>query len=257
MADNDDAVEVWREGRVLVMAFNRPARRNAITIAVADALAAALEELDEDPDLSVGVLTGNGPGFCAGLDLRAFLAGDEGEHAERGFAGLTRRGPDKPLIAAIEGFAVAGGFEIALACDLIVAARDAKIALPEVQRGLVANGGALLRLPRHMAFHAMAELVLLGEPVSAQRLHELGVVNRVTFPGLALRTALELAQRIAANGALAVQATKRIYDEVPELPFDEGWRRQDEIAAPVWASTDAGEGASAFVERRSAEFRGR
>jgi len=191
--------------------------------------------------------------FCAGMDLKAFVAGERPFVGDRGFAGIVRRPPRKPLIAAVEGWAVAGGFEIALACDLIVAARDARFGIPEVKRGLVAAGGALIRLPRRIPYHLAVELALTGDPIDAERPHAVGLVARLAEPGGAVAAATELATTIAANGPLAVAATKRI------LTADEAgaWERQAEITEPVFASEDAREGARAFAEKRPPVWRGR
>jgi enoyl-CoA hydratase len=245
-----------RRGRVLVITINRPEQRNAINLAVAEGIAAALEELDGDGDLSLGVLTGAGKGFCAGMDLKAFVAGERPYVGDRGFAGIVQRPPAKPLIAAIEGFAVAGGLEVALACDLIVAARGAKLGIPEVKRSLVAAAGALLRLPGALPRGVAMELALTGDPISAERAHELGLVNRLADPGAALDQALALAEAIAGNGPLALAATKRILVEGPAWPPDEFWQRQGEIAGPVFGSEDAREGATAFAEKRAPVWKG-
>ena len=202
------AVSVLTEERdgVLLITLNRPDQRNAVNLAVAEGIAAALDRLDGSPDLRVGVLTGAGKGFCAGMDLKAFVAGERPYVEGRGFAGIVRRPPEKPLIAAVEGFAVAGGFEIALCCDLLVAARGARFGIPEVTRGLVAAGGALLRLPRRIPYHLAMELALTGELVDAERMAEVGRVSRLVEPGEAVTAALELAETIAANGPLALAA---------------------------------------------------
>src|SRR2546427_8212093 len=176
------AVLTERRDNVLLITLNRPDARNAVNGALAQGVADALDELDDTPELQVGVLTGAGKGFSAGMDLKAFVTGERPWVGDRGFAGIVQRASRKPLIAAIEGFAVAGGFEIALACDLIVAARGAKLGIPEVKRSLVAAGGALMRLPAVMPFNLAMELALTGEPISAERMAELGVVNRVTEP---------------------------------------------------------------------------
>jgi enoyl-CoA hydratase/carnithine racemase len=258
VSGEDDPVLWVRHGqRVLVITINRPDQRNAVNAAVSQGIAAALDELDADPGLSVGVLTGAGKGFCAGMDLKAFVAGERPHVEGRGFAGITQRSADKPLIAAIEGFAVAGGLEVALACDLIVAARGARLGVPEVKRSLVAAGGALLRLPRTMPRNAAMELALTGDPVEAERAYELGLVNRLAEPGQALDMALQLAERIAANGPLALAATKRIMVESADWPDDEFFARQSEISDPVFASEDAREGATAFSERRDPMWKGR
>ena len=245
-----------RDG-VLVITIDRPEVRNAIDRATAEGIAAALDRLDGEDGLRAGIVTGGGGYFCAGMDLKAFAAGERPHAADRGFAGIVQRPPAKPLIAAIEGFAVAGGFEIALACDLIVAARGARLAIPEVKRSLVAAGGALLRLPARIPYHVAMELALTGEPIDAERAHGLGLVNRVAEPGGALAGALQLARAIAAGGPLALAATKRVVVEAPGWPAEEAWTRQAEIAGPVFASEDAREGAVAFTEKRAPVWRGR
>jgi enoyl-CoA hydratase len=249
------AVEA-RDG-VLVITIDRPSARNAIDRAVAEGIAAALDRLDGDPGLAVGVITGAGGYFSAGMDLKAFAAGQPSHAGGRGFAGIVQRPPDTPLIAAIEGFAVAGGFEVALACDLIVAARGARLGIPEVKRSLVASGGALLRLPARIPYHVAMELALTGEPISAERGHELGLVNRLAEPGGALDAALELAAAITPNGPLALAATKQILRAAPDWPEAVAWARQQAIAGPVFASEDAREGAVAFAEKRAPVWRGR
>jgi enoyl-CoA hydratase len=252
-----DAPVVTREDSgVLVVTINRPEVRNAINLATAEGIAAALDELDARSDLVAGVLCGAGSAFCTGMDLKAFLAGERPSVAGRGFAGIVERPPDKPLIAAVEGYAVAGGFEIALACDLIVAASDAKFGLPEVRRGLVAAGGGLLRLPSRVPYGLAVEWALTGAFVPASRAVEVGLVNQLTEPGRALDAALELASAIAANGPLAVRATKRILQESREWPAAEAFDRQREISEPVRASEDAREGARAFAEKRPPQWRG-
>lgn len=256
MSEDSVLVTERREG-VLVVTINRPEQRNAVNLAVAEGIAAALDELDGDAELSLAVLTGAGKGFCAGMDLKAFVAGERPYVGDRGFAGIAQRPPVKPVIAAIEGFAVAGGLEIALACDLIVAARGARLGIPEVKRSLVAAGGALLRLPRALPRGVAMELALTGDPISAERGHELGLVNRLADPGGALDQALELATTIAANGPLALAATKRILTEGPTWPEAEFWHRQGEIIGPVFSSEDAREGATAFAQKRPPEWKGR
>lgn len=250
-------VEHSQRGRVAVLTINRPEARNAVNAALASGVAAALDELDSDADLQVGVITGAGAGFCAGMDLKAFVRGESPHVEGRGFAGIVERPPRKPLIAAIEGFAVAGGFEVALSCDLLVAARGAKLGIPEVKRSLVAAGGALLRLPRRIPYHLAMELALTGEPILAERGAELGLINRLSEPGGAVDAALELADTIAANGPLALDASKRILVESAEWSEDEAWQRQGEIAGPVFVSEDAREGATAFSEKRAPVWKGR
>jgi len=241
---------------VLVVTINRPEVRNAINTAAAHGIAAALDELDTRDDLVAGVLTGAGGSFCAGMDLAAFLAGERPSVPVRGFAGIVEKPAGKPLIAAVEGYAVAGGFEIVLACDLVVASAEAVFGLPEVRRGLVAAGGGLLRLPTRVPYQLAAEWALTGALVPATRAAEAGLVNRLTAPGEALAAALELAAAIAANGPLAVRATKRILAESRGWPADEAFDRQRAISEPVRASSDAREGATAFREKRLPRWRG-
>jgi len=250
------SVLVERQDRVLLVTINRPEARNAINTAAAEGIAAALTELDERDDLSVGVLTGAGKGFCAGMDLKAFLAGERPSVAGRGFAGIVERPPAKPLIAAVEGFAVAGGFEIALACDLIVAAEDATFGLPEVRRGLLPGGGGLLRLPTRVPYAVALEWILTGRTVTAREAHAAGLVSRLSETGTALATALELAQEIARNAPLAVRAAKRIVVESPSWPAEEAFARQQAIYEPVRSSEDAREGARAFTEKRDPVWKG-
>ena len=254
---DEAAVLTERRDGVLLITLNRPDARNAINGAVAEGVGHALDELDSDDALQIAILTGAGKGFSSGMDLKAFIAGERPYFEDRGFAGIVQRPPEKPIIAAVEGFAVAGGFEVALACDLIVASRDAKLGIPEVKRSLVAAGGALMRLPRVMPFNLAMEMALTGEPVSAERLAELGVVNRVTDPGGALDAALELGATIAANGPLALRASKRILREASDWSEQEFWTRQGEIAGPVMMSEDAREGAIAFAEKRPPVWKGK
>lgn len=254
---DEQAVLTERRGRVLLITLNRPDARNAVNAALAQGIAAALDELDADGDLQVGVLTGAGKGFCAGMDLKAFVSGENPHVEGRGFAGITQRSSDKPLIAAIEGFAVAGGLEVALSCDLIVAARGAKLGIPEVKRSLVAAGGALLRLPQRIPYHVAMELTLTGNPISAERGQELGLVNRLAEPGAVVDASIELAEEIAVNAPLALVASKRILLEAPAWDPSEVWSKQGEIVGPVFTSEDAREGATAFAEKREPVWKGR
>ena len=251
------AVLTERRDGTLVITINRPEVRNAIDAAAAQGIADALDALDADDTLTAGILQGAGGFFCAGMDLGAFVKGESPWIGDRGFAGIAQRGARKPLIAAIEGFAVAGGLEIALSCDLIVAAEGARMGIPEVKRSLVAAGGALLRLPRRMPYHVVMELALTGDPMPAERFHAFGVVNRLTAPGGALDGALELAGALAGNGPLALAASKQILMVQDDWSSDEMWARQGEIAGPVLGSDDAREGATAFKERREPVWRGR
>jgi enoyl-CoA hydratase len=258
MNDQDPpAVLTERRDNVLLITLNRPEVRNAVNAALAEGMAGALDELDTEDSLSVGVLTGTGGFFSAGMDLGAFVKGESAWFGDRGFAGITQRAARKPLIAAIEGFAVAGGMEIALACDLIVAASGAKMGIPEVKRSLVAAGGALLRLPRRMPYHVVMELALTGETLPAERFHELGLVNRLAEPGSAVDVALELAGALAKNGPLALIATKQVLQEQYDWSSAEMWEKQAVITGPVFTSEDAREGSSAFKEKREPVWRGR
>ena len=257
MSADSEPVLTERRDRVFLITINRPEQRNAVNAAVAAGIAGALEELDRDAGLSVGVLFGVGKGFCAGMDLKAFVTGERPFVPGRGFAGITQRSADKPLIAAVEGFALAGGLEVALACDLIVAARGARLGIPEVKRSLFAAGGGLLRLPRALPRNVAMEMALTGDPIEAERAHELGLVNRLADPGQALDVALELADTIAANGPLALAATKRILIESPDWPDSEFFERQAPIYDSVFSSEDAREGATAFAERRAPVWKGR
>lgn len=250
-------VHVELHDHVLVLTIDRPERRNALDGATARALAEGIDRLDTDPDVRVGILTGAGGVFSAGMDLKAFLDGDTPEIPGRGLGGLTAHRPARPLVAAVEGWALAGGFELVLACDMVVAGASARFGLPEVQRALVAGAGGVMRLPRAVPPAIAMELLLTGEPVDADRAASLGLVNRVVPEGQALEEALRLARRIAANGPLAVEATRRIALESRAWSDEEMWDRQAELLAPVMASEDAQEGARAFAERRDPVWRGR
>jgi enoyl-CoA hydratase len=245
-----DEVLVEEHGAALVISINRPHRRNAVNHAVSVRIAAALDRLDSRDDLAVGILTGTGGTFCAGMDLQAFLDGESPTLPDRGFAGITGRPPAKPLIAAVEGHAVAGGFEIVLACDLIVAATDSSFGVPEVRRGLTPAGGAMFTLPRRIPFHIAMEMVLTGAPVTATRALEFGLVNRLVEPLTALREATALAAGIARNGPLAVAAAKAVLRVSQDWPLAEGFERQRPWTDPVRESEDAREGALAFTEKR-------
>ncbi|HLY50231.1 MAG TPA: crotonase/enoyl-CoA hydratase family protein [Solirubrobacteraceae bacterium] len=255
--NGEAAVLSERRERVLLITINRPDQRNAVNAAVAEGIAGALDQLDREPDLSVGVLTGAGKGFSAGMDLKAFVTGERPYAGERGFAGIVERPAEKPLIAAVEGFALAGGLEIALACDMIVASRGARLGIPEVKRSLVAAGGGLLRLPRTLPRNLAMELALTGDPIDAARAYELGLVNRLTEPGGALAEALRLAEAVAVNGPLALRASKRILVESGDWPSAEFFTRQRKIVEPVMSSEDAREGATAFAEKRPPVWKGR
>ncbi|ABH00508.1 possible carnitinyl-CoA dehydratase (plasmid) [Rhodococcus jostii RHA1] len=252
-----DEVLVERRGAVQVITINRPEAKNALNLAVAEGIAAAVDELDESDELRVGVLTGAGGVFSAGMDLKAFLRGESPAIEGRGLCGITQSTPRKPLIGAVEGWALAGGFELLLACDLIVAAQTARFGVPEVKRSLVAGGGAALLLPRRLPYAVALELLLTGEPFSAERAAAVGLVNRVTESGAALKAAVDMATAIAKNGPLAVAATKEIAQKTTDWALAEGWQEQATIMGPVFASEDAKEGATAFAEKREPVWRGR
>jgi len=254
---SDEPVLTERRDGVLLITLNRPDARNAVNTALAEGIATALETLDADDELKVGVLTGAGKGFSAGMDLKAFVTGERPWVGDRGFAGIVQRSARKPLIAAIEGFAMAGGLEIALACDLVVASREARLAIPEVKRSLVAAAGALRRLPQRVPLGVAMEMALTGDPISAERGYEIGLVNRVTEPGGAVDGALELAAAIARNGPLAIDATKEILYSQADWGDEEFWREQGVLVEPVMRSEDAREGAIAFSEKRDPVWKGR
>jgi enoyl-CoA hydratase len=252
---NEPEVLVEERGRILIITINRPKAKNAVNSAVANGLAAAVDRLDAEPGLSVGILTGAGGSFCAGMDLKAFARGELPIVPGRGM-GFTERPPDKPLIAAVEGYALAGGTELALATDLIVASKDSAFGIPEVKRGLVAGGGGLLRMPQRIPSAIAMELALTGENLSAERAAALGMVNVLAEPGGALDAAIELAEKIAANGPLAVAATKRIIVESRGWSPDTMFANQNDILSPVFSSNDAKEGAIAFAEKRAPQWTG-
>lgn len=252
-----ETVRVARHGAVWVVTIDRPAVRNAIDRATSEALAAAMDQLDADPTLSVGILTGASGNFCTGMDLKAFLRGERVELPGRGLAGIVQTPPVKPLIAAVEGYALAGGCEIALACDLIVASEAAQFGIPEVKRGLIAGSGGLLRLPRRIPPQIAMELALTGDLLPATEARQWGLVNRLVPAGQALEVALALAERIAANGPMAVRVAKQVVSESPNWPAQETWARQNALLEAVINSEDAKEGARAFAEKRAPVWSGR
>jgi enoyl-CoA hydratase len=256
-APEEDVLRTEREGTTLVITIDRPRARNAVNLAVAQGIAHALDELDGDDGLVTGILTGAGGFFSAGMDLKAFLRGERPHVGDRGFAGITQRPPSKPLIAAVEGPALAGGCELALSCDLVVASEEASFGIPEVKRGLAAAAGGLMRLPTRIPRTVAMELALTGDPMSAADAHRWGLVNRLTAPGGALDGARELAARIGANGPLAVRASKQVIVSSPDWTSAEMWERQGEILGPVLSSEDAREGAAAFAEKRAPVWKGR
>ncbi|MGY0488268.1 crotonase/enoyl-CoA hydratase family protein [Streptomyces sp. WG-D5] len=262
MTENETAAQsapellVEEHGRVLVLTMNRPTARNAMSMAMARQIADALDLLDSRPDLSVAVITGSGGTFCAGMDLRGFARGERPVVEGRGFAGLVKRPPRKPLIAAVEGYALAGGFEIVLSCDLIVASLSAQFGLPEVKRGLTAAAGGLLRLQQRIPYHLAMELVLTGRMWPATDAADVHLVNRLAEPGAALKEALRLAEEVAGNAPLALAASKQVLVQSSDWPLDEMFDRQERYVDPVRQSADAKEGALAFVEKRAPRWSG-
>ena len=253
-----DVLELRVVDRIQIMSINRPEARNAINLEAAEAIAAAMDALDGNPDVDLGILTGSGGNFCAGMDLKAFArTGQRPYVGERGFAGLCERPPAKPLIAAIEGYALAGGCELALACDLIVASREARLGLPETKRGLVPGSGGMLRLPARIPYHVAMEAVLTGDMMGAERLHQLGLINRLAEPGAALDEALALGRTIAANGPLAVRAAKHVISQSRNWRQDEMFDLQRPRIAHIFTSADAKEGATAFAEKRKPVWTGK
>jgi enoyl-CoA hydratase len=253
----DDALLLDERGKVLVLTLNRPQARNAMTLQLSQSIAAALDLLDQRPDLSVGVIAGAGTAFCAGMDLKGFARGERPVVEGRGFAGLVQKPPRKPLIAAVDGFALAGGFEIVLACDLVVASRRAVFGLPEVRRGLTANAGGLMRLRERIPYHLALEFVLTGETFDAERAASLGLVNRLVEPGQAVEESVALAEIIAANAPFAVATSKQVFMHSADWPEGERFTRQEEYVDAVRRSADAQEGARAFAEKRAPVWTGK
>lgn len=251
-----DAVLTEEDGGVLVITINRPQAKNAINGDVAKGIGAALDLLDSRKDLAVGIITGAGGTFCSGMDLKGFLTGELPFTPERGFAGIVQKPPATPLIAAIEGYALAGGCEIALSADMIVASSAAKFGLPEPKRGLVAAAGGLMRLPKRIPFHIAMEMSLTGDFYGTEQLAAYGLINRVAEPGKALETAKELAAKIAENAPLALAATKKIIVESAEWSTEEMWDKQNVISGPIFGSKDAQEGPKAFAEKRKPNWSG-
>lgn len=250
------SVTTEANGAILVITINRPDARNAVDSTVAAGVAEALEKLDGDGALKVGVLTGAGKGFSAGMDLKAFVSGGLPVAGDRGFAGIVQRSCRKPLVAAVEGFALAGGLEIALACDLIVAGKSARLGIPEVGVGLFAGAGALLRLPRRVGLGNSMRLALTGQPIDAEEARRIGLVDVVVEGGQALAAAIELARTIAKNAPLGVAASKQVLVEGFTKPEDEFWKWQQAILQKVFTSKDAIEGATAFAEKRPPNWKG-
>lgn len=251
-----DQVLVAVNDGVMTVTINRPEAKNAVNKRVAELIAQAMDELDANPSVRLAILTGANNTFCSGMDLKAFVQGESPVVKGRGFGGLCEAPPRKPLIAAVEGYALAGGFELAISCDLIVAADNAKFGIPEVKRGLAAAAGGLLRLPRQVPRRIAMELALTGDFVSAQRAYEIGLINRIVPAGGALEGAMTLARTIAANGPLALAASKRVIVESQDWLTTEMFARQEEMIRPVFTSQDAIEGATAFAQKRPPNWKG-
>ena len=249
-----DEVLTSIEDGVIIITLNRPKARNAVNKALAEGISAAIDELESNDDLRVGILTGAGGTFCSGMDLKAFVTGETPNIPGRGFGGLTEYTPSKPLIGAVEGYALAGGLELAISCDMLIAADDSKFGIPEVKRGLAAAAGGLVKLPRQIAPRIAMELALTGDFISAQRAAELGLINHVVPAGTALDAAKELAARIAANGPLAVAKSKQVIAEQADWSGDEMFKKQNDIVMSVFSSADAIEGATAFAEKRAPKW---
>jgi enoyl-CoA hydratase len=251
-------VESEKRGGVAIVTLNRPEARNAVNGELANAMEAILDDLETDDAISVVILTGAGSTFCAGADLKKVAKGQGGDLATKkgGFGGVVTRKFPKPLIAAVNGPALAGGFEIVLACDLVVAADTAKFGLPEVKRGLFAAAGGLIRLPHRVPLALATEIAITGDPITAERALQLGLANRMVSADQVVDAALELAARIAANGPLAVRNTLKMVREASDLTEEEAWPRNYELAIEVFSSKDSIEGATAFAEKREPKWTG-
>ncbi len=245
------AVLTEARGRVLLITLNRPDAMNSINGALSNGLVAAIEELDSNPAYTVGVLAGNGRGFSAGMDLKAFAAGED----IGPLMSFIKKGSEKPLIGAVEGFALAGGLEMALTCDLLVAAEGAKLGIREVKVGLFAAGGGLQRLPSRVGFSRAMEMAITGDPILAEEAKDAGMVARVAPKGEAVTVALELAEAVAVNAPLAVAASKKLIWTATDKPEEEFWPVQNSLMG-VFKSNDAKEGPRAFAEKRAPEWTG-
>ena len=257
------AEEVLRErrGHVEILTINRPEARNAINGAVSKAMAMSMEELADDADQagSTSSPSSGDKAFSAGMDLKAFSSGEGGDiiGSKGGFAGLTQANFAKPIIAAVNGSALAGGFEIMLSCDLVVAADHATFGIPEAKRGLIAGGGGLIRMPKRLPMAVALELAMTGDAIDAERAYQLGLVNKVVPAASLLEETLALADRIAANAPLAVRYSKSVMKRAAEVPESEGWAINTEAVGVVFSSADAMEGPVAFAEKRPPNWQGK
>lgn len=251
-----DEVLVRDQDGILIVTINRPEAKNAMTKAAAEGIAAAMDRLDGEDGLRVAIITGAGGTFCSGMDLKGFLRGETPSVPGRGFGGITESPPKKPLIAAVDGYALAGGLELMIACDLVVASKGAKFGIPEAKRGLVAGAGGLIRLPEQIPQRVALELAVTGDFIDAERAYQLGLINRIA-DGDALDGALALAATISANGPLAVQVSKQIISDYRTWPVDQRWTKQGALMGPVFTSADAREGAAAFAEKRKPNWTGK
>jgi enoyl-CoA hydratase len=255
-----DEVLQERRGHVVILTINRPEARNAINGPVSLAMSGYMDELAEDPDCWVVVITGSGDkAFSAGMDLKAFASGEGGDimGASGGFGGLTQRTFPKPIIAAVNGSALAGGFEIMLSCDLVVAAEHATFGIPEAKRGLIAGAGGLIRMPKRLPTAIALELAMTGDTIDAARAFELGLVNRVVPSSVVIEEAVSLGDRIAANAPLAVRYSKSVMKQAAEVSEAEGWKINAEAVGVVFTSADAMEGPVAFAEKRPPNWQGK
>lgn len=252
-------VERERRGQVEILRLNRPEAKNAISPEVSNAMVAALDELEADPEVRAVVITGTGDVFCAGADLKVVATGRAGDIAnvKGGFAGIVARDFPKPIIAAVQGPALAGGFEIVLSCDMVVAADDARFGIPEVQRGLIAAAGGLIRLPQRVPLALALEFAMTGDPIPAARAYELGLVNRLVPKDDVLDTAVALAARIGENSPVAVRCSRQLVKEMANLTEEQGWARNAQLTVEVFSSGDAIEGATAFAEKRKPNWNSR
>ncbi|WP_407875848.1 crotonase/enoyl-CoA hydratase family protein [Qipengyuania nanhaisediminis] len=255
MSDTQEVLTETEDG-VLIVTINRPEAKNAMTKAASEAIAAAMDRLDEDDGLRVGILTGAGGTFCSGMDLKGFLRGESPVVEGRGFGGVVQAPPKKPLIAAVEGYALAGGLELMIACDLVVAHKEAKFGIPEVKRGLVAAAGGVMMLPDQIPERIAMELALTGDFMGTERAHAIGLINTIA-DGSALDGAKALAAKIAANGPLAVRVSKQIIKESRSWAMEDRYTKQAQLIAPVFVSEDAREGAAAFAEKRAPNWKGK